>query len=182
VWSLSVVVRDVDLEDVGELAPAEDQQPVKAFAADAADPALHVSVRVRRAHRRVDDLISSLARSASKARGNFASRSWIKNRTRWSRSSSSIRRFRACCSIHAVSGLLVSAKYSMRRPPMERKASLQRRRSQTDGEEVAGEDRLAMGAQEAAPCLRVTPRRRRQASRDQDVANRARGDRDAQLA
>jgi len=47
---------DVDAEDVLELAAAESQQPVEAFVADRADPALHVRVCVRRANRRADDL------------------------------------------------------------------------------------------------------------------------------
>jgi hypothetical protein len=51
-----------------------------------------------------------------------------------------------------------------------------------DGEEVAGEDRLAMCAQEAAPRLRVAPRRRRHARPNEDVTDRTRRDRDAQLA
>jgi hypothetical protein len=46
VGPLSVVVPDVDAEDVLELATADDQQPVEAFAADGADPAFHVCVRV----------------------------------------------------------------------------------------------------------------------------------------
>ena len=53
---LPVVVLDVNAEDVLELAATEDQQPVKALTADAADPALHVCARVRRPHRRLNDL------------------------------------------------------------------------------------------------------------------------------
>jgi hypothetical protein len=49
-------VTDVHAEDVLELAAAEDQQPVEAFAADAADPALHARVRVRRLHGRAENL------------------------------------------------------------------------------------------------------------------------------
>ena len=43
----AVVVIGVDAEDAFEVPAPEDQQPVEAFAADAADPALHMSVRVR---------------------------------------------------------------------------------------------------------------------------------------
>ena len=50
-----VVVADVDVEDMFELAAAEDEQAIKALAADAADPALGVGVRVRRPNRRPDD-------------------------------------------------------------------------------------------------------------------------------
>ena len=56
VWPLLVEVVDVDAEDMLELAATEDQEPVEALPADAADPALRVGVRVRRAVRRADDL------------------------------------------------------------------------------------------------------------------------------
>src|SRR6266511_1223324 len=67
----------------------------------------------------------------SKARLNFASRSWIRNRGRWPRSSRSISRLRACWAIHAVLGLLVQARYSTLRVPIETKKSTYNRRSQT---------------------------------------------------
>src|SRR5262249_15481225 len=57
-------------------------------------------------------LIPSFASRASKVRGNLVSRS-----------SSSISRFRVCCSIHAVFGLLVQARYSTRLLPIETKTS-----------------------------------------------------------
>ena len=76
---LPVVVLDVNAEDVLELAATEDQQPVKALTADAADPALHVCARVRRPHRRMNDLDLLPASSALKCWGNFASRSWMRN-------------------------------------------------------------------------------------------------------
>ncbi len=41
-----VVVLDIHAEDVLELAATKDQQPVEALAADAADPTLHVRIRV----------------------------------------------------------------------------------------------------------------------------------------
>jgi hypothetical protein len=64
--------------------------------------------------------IPSLWKTASKARLNFASRSWISNLGRWPRSSRSISRLRACCIIQAPSGLGVQATYSIRRLPMHR--------------------------------------------------------------
>jgi hypothetical protein len=39
-------VRQVGAEDLLEVAAADDQEPVEALAADAADPALHMGVRV----------------------------------------------------------------------------------------------------------------------------------------
>jgi len=56
VWTLLIEVADVDAEDVLELAATEDQEPVEALPAHAADPAFRVGVRVRRLNRRSDDL------------------------------------------------------------------------------------------------------------------------------
>src|SRR6266545_5928184 len=75
--------------------------------------------------------ISSLWKMPSKARLNFVSRSWIRNRGRWPRSSRSISRLRACWAIHAVLGLLVQARYSTLRVPIETKKSTYNRRRQT---------------------------------------------------
>src|SRR5438046_3951138 len=44
----------VGREDVLEVATAEDEEPVEAFATGAADPALGVRPRLRCAHRRLD--------------------------------------------------------------------------------------------------------------------------------
>src|SRR6266511_5014357 len=52
VWTMSVVVLDVDPEDLLQVATAEDQQPVEALSADGTDPALRVGVRVGCLHRR----------------------------------------------------------------------------------------------------------------------------------
>jgi hypothetical protein len=41
-----VEMRDVGREDVGEMATAEDENPVEAFAADAPDPALGMRPRL----------------------------------------------------------------------------------------------------------------------------------------
>jgi hypothetical protein len=73
-------------------------------------------------------LIPPRWKTASKARLNFASRSWIRNRRRWWMSTS---RLRACCSIQAPSGLLAQATYSIRRPPKQMKTSTYSRRSNT---------------------------------------------------
>jgi len=52
---MSVVVREVGIEDRGEVVVAEDQDPVGAFAPEGTDPAFGESVRARRACRRADD-------------------------------------------------------------------------------------------------------------------------------
>jgi hypothetical protein len=50
-----VVVPGVDAEDVFELATADDQEAVEALVADAANPALHVGVRVGSPDRHADE-------------------------------------------------------------------------------------------------------------------------------
>src|SRR5262249_41530420 len=50
-----VVMADVDAKHMLELAATEDQQPIEALATGAADPALEVRVRVRCPYRRADD-------------------------------------------------------------------------------------------------------------------------------
>ena len=47
-------MRDVRGEDVLEVAAADDEEPVEALAADAADPAFGVRPCLRRPHRRLD--------------------------------------------------------------------------------------------------------------------------------
>src|SRR6266540_3251236 len=54
VWPVLVVVAAVNAEHVLEVAAAEDEDSVEAISAESADPALGVSVRVRRLDRRVD--------------------------------------------------------------------------------------------------------------------------------
>ena len=76
-------------------------------------------------------LMPSLWTMPSKARLNFVSRSWIRKRTRLPRSSRSISRLRACWAIHAALGLLVQARYSTLRVPIETKNNTYSRRSQT---------------------------------------------------
>src|SRR5437763_7002139 len=129
-------------------------------------------------------LIFSLWRRASKARGNFVSRSWIRNRTRRSRSSSSISRLRACCSI-PIRVWAAGAGEGLDAAAADRDEDDYVEAAQpdgVDGEEVAGEDRLAVRSEEAAPRLRVAPRRRRQAGVGEDVTDGGRRDGDAELA
>lgn len=53
--SNGVVVPDVNAEDVGDMVVTDDQQPVQVLAANASDPALHVSVGIRRMDGSGDD-------------------------------------------------------------------------------------------------------------------------------
>ncbi len=135
VWPLPVVVTHVDAKDVAEVAAADDQDPVEQLAAGAAHPALHVRVRVRRLDWSADDSDVVPAKTASKAAANFVSRSWISARPRSSRS---ISRLRACCSIHACprgrSGSRGSKRFVVRssdgsnhRPPLNERGGRSRR-------------------------------------------------------
>jgi hypothetical protein len=62
---------------------------------------------------------------------NLASRSWISGRGRCPPSSRSISRLGDCCSIQSPSGLLVQARYSIRRLPVRMKTSTYNRRRKT---------------------------------------------------
>jgi hypothetical protein len=52
VWAMGVVVLDIDVEDLLEVAAPDDQQPVQALGAHRPDSAFRMGVRVRRLHRR----------------------------------------------------------------------------------------------------------------------------------
>jgi hypothetical protein len=52
VWTMPVVVLDVDTKDLLQMAAPNDQQPIQALGADGADPPFCVGVRCRRPHGR----------------------------------------------------------------------------------------------------------------------------------
>ena len=99
-----VVVVGVDAEHVVEVAAVEDQQPVEALAADAADPALGVGVRVRRPHRRADDRDAFAAEDVVEAAAELAVAIVDQEAERLLASSSGISRLRACWATQAPSG------------------------------------------------------------------------------
>jgi hypothetical protein len=114
-----VVMADIDPEDVLELSAAEDEQAVQAFRRRLPTQRSMWALAFGAAVSRIT-LIPSPWKTASKARLNFASRSWTRRRGRRPRSSRSISRLRACCAIQRPSGLLVEAMYSTRRLAMQR--------------------------------------------------------------
>ncbi len=69
---VSVVVVDVDAEDVLELSAACDQNPVEAVAPDSTDPAFGERVRVRRPKRGADDLDTLAAEDVVENAAEFA--------------------------------------------------------------------------------------------------------------
>jgi hypothetical protein len=111
-----VVMPYIDANDTVELVAAEDQEPVEALSSLPTQRSTCAFAFGARIGVRVTFIPSSW-KMASKARLDFASRSWIRNRGRWLRSSRSISRLRACCIIQTPSGLLVQAMYSIRRVP-----------------------------------------------------------------
>jgi hypothetical protein len=82
VWPVLVVMGDVGREGVLEVAAAEDQQAVEAFAADAADPALGVRSRLGARTGALITRMPSERKTSSKSRVNLLSRSRTRNRTR----------------------------------------------------------------------------------------------------
>jgi hypothetical protein len=66
------VVRDIRGEDVLEVAAGKDEDPVEAFAADRADPALSVRPSFRRPHGRLDHLDALRAEDLVEVTGELA--------------------------------------------------------------------------------------------------------------
>jgi hypothetical protein len=110
-----VVVQDIRREDVLEVAAAEDQQPVEAFAAGATDQR---SACARAFGARTGALITRMPsgrKTSSKSRANLLSRSRIRNSGRTSSSSNCISRLRAYWVTQTPSGLVVIPANRMRR-------------------------------------------------------------------
>jgi hypothetical protein len=102
------VVQRVGAEDMLEMTAADDQQPVEAFAAHAADSAL-ACARARGAC--TGALITPMPserKTSSKSRVNLLSRSRIKKRTGTPWSSRRMIRLRACWATQALSGFAVT--------------------------------------------------------------------------
>jgi len=72
VWSLIVVMADVDSEHPFEMRPVQDEEPVKALRPHCPDPALRVGVRFRCPHRRADHLAGRTAEALVKGRWELA--------------------------------------------------------------------------------------------------------------
>jgi hypothetical protein len=130
VWTVLVVVLDIDPQDVLEVASADDQEPVQALAADGADPALRVRVRPRRPQRCSGYLGASELNTSSKLRENFASRSRSRKCGRPPRSPSINSTLRVCWVAQWPSGWAVTPARWTRRVRSSMKNSTYSRRSQ----------------------------------------------------
>jgi hypothetical protein len=122
VWPVLVVVAAVDAEDVFEVAPAEDEDPVEAVSADGAHPALGEGVGVRRLTAVGITLMPSPRKTSSEAWLNLVSRSWMRSRNGCS-SPSCMTRLRACWVAQRPSGFELQAMYSIRLVASEMKNS-----------------------------------------------------------
>jgi len=80
VWAVPVVVGRVELDQVLEVASAEDERAIEALAPDGSHRAFRLRVRIGRLHRRPDDLDPFQPKIASTQLENLLSRSWIRNR------------------------------------------------------------------------------------------------------
>jgi hypothetical protein len=97
-------------------------------------------------------LMFPLARSASKARGNFASRSWIRNRIGWSRSSKFHQEVPRLLQ-HPRRIRLARERAVLDAPTADGDEGEYIEAAQPDrvyGEEITGEDRLAVRSEETA--------------------------------
>src|SRR5262249_20033139 len=92
-----VVMGDVRGEDVVEVSTTDDQQPIEALAACAADPAFRVRSYSRRPHRRLITRMPCERKTSSNSPANLLSRSRTRNSGRTSSSSRTMSRLRDCC-------------------------------------------------------------------------------------
>jgi hypothetical protein len=69
---MAVVVVEEDAQDVLEMTPVHDQEPVEAFGAGGADEALCDRVRLRRSNGRLDDLDAFACEDGVEVAGELA--------------------------------------------------------------------------------------------------------------
>jgi hypothetical protein len=105
---MSVVVLDVDPQDLLKVSAADNQQPVQTLGTHRPDPPFRVSVRVRPPAGVTSIWAPSEPSTSSNARVNLASRSRSRNRSRRPHSPSTSSRLRACWVTHGPSGLAVT--------------------------------------------------------------------------
>jgi hypothetical protein len=130
VSTVGVVVLDVDPKDLLEVAAPDDQQPVQALGAHRPDPAFRMGVRVRRLHRRQQDLGALEAEHVVEAAGELRVVVAQPKRSRRSRSPSANSRLRACWVTQAPFGWAVTPARWTRRVSSSMKNSTYSRRSE----------------------------------------------------
>src|SRR6266508_5461905 len=171
-------------EQMVEVAAAQDQAAVEAVAAERPYPALGVGVRVRRLHRRLDDVDRFAAEDLVEAAAELAVAIVDQEAERLLLA---VERHQEVARLLRHPGTIGSAGRGeqLDPPPLKRDEEedvepLQRQR--LDGEKVAGDGRRCLLAQEPSPAQSVALRRRRHTRRREDRANGRRRDVDAEAA
>src|SRR5215212_2968800 len=171
---------DVGDEHVVEVAAAEDQQPVEALTADAADPALGMGARLRRPYRRFDDVDAFGAEDLVGLAAELAV----------SITDQELRADALVVELHQQVACLLGHPAAVRasRDPGEVDASGREldeeqdveafEEERFDGEEVAFEDARRLLTEELRPARLDPPRRRLDPGLLQDRPDRARRQRD----
>src|SRR6266516_2569346 len=115
VWTVPVVVLDVDPKDLLKMAAPNEQQPIQALGADGAThrPAYAFAVGARTGV--TSTWAPSERNASSKLRQNFASRSRSRKRTCRSRSPNTSSKLRACWVTQVLSGWAVTPARCTRR-------------------------------------------------------------------
>jgi hypothetical protein len=183
VWTLLVEVAHVDAETCSSWRRPKNSSPVKALPVHAADPALPVSVRVRRLDGSPDHRDAIAAEDGVEGAAELPVT--IVGQEPWPLLTvvEIISRLRACWVIHAVSGLRARDVFADSRADRDEEQHLQP--PQPDGvdrEEVGGEHRLGVLAEEVAPAGADALRRRRNDGAREDVPHQRRRNRDAEPA
>jgi hypothetical protein len=114
---------DVLVQDLDQVALAQDDQPVQTLSPQGAKYRLAGGVRAGARNGVRTILMPAPEKTASKSEPYFESRSWISTVVGISSSSSSQTAFRACCATQVESGWVVALQKSTRREPISRKTS-----------------------------------------------------------
>jgi hypothetical protein len=174
-------VPDVDAEDPLKLSAVEDEEPVEALAPDAPDPALDVRVRIRRPDRYSDHPDPAAVEDGVEGAAELCIAVMDQEPgpvvdvhqqvARLLQHPGAVGVARAGHVLNPAAADADEDQYIQ--PPQQ---------YGVDGQEVAGECRRSVLAQERAPVLLVALGRRRNTRRSQDVAYQRGGDADAEFA
>jgi hypothetical protein len=181
---MPVVVTGIDAKHVLELGAADDEQPVEALATDAADPALGVGVRVRRLHGCADHgdpfALEEMVEAAAEL-GVAIVDQQAQRLLPIIEGHQQVARLLSCPGAGRVRGAgdeLDPA--ALEGEEEEHVDSFQP--GGLDGEEIAGERRRSLLAQEVAPGELVSLRRRGQTVADEDRPHGCRRNRNAEAS
>jgi hypothetical protein len=150
VWTVLVVMADVGAHDLLEVAAAEHQKAVEAFASQAAHPALRMCLRFRRLYRRPNHTNTLGAEHLVEAARELAvAIADEEKRTGCSCSARVITRLRACWVTQRSFGFAVTTEVDAAARELDEELHVQTPQPNgVDGEKVTGDDRGRLRAQE----------------------------------